>query len=462
MFPIYTSLQTPKREAISQLEQLDKNPPKTKHKLTISLLLPLMIKYNEFELANGLQVIVYEDPTTPIATLNILYKAGAIDENENKTGFAHFFEHFMFEGSKNIKDFDSQMQVAGGDNNAFTTNDFTNYYETLPASNIETAFWLESDRMIELDFNQKSLDTQISVVSEEFKENYINKPYGDMWHLLSDMCYKKHPYRWPTIGYNLEHIANIKMQDTKDFFYKYYRPNNAILTIAGGVKTAEMKRLAEKWFGDIPKGETFERNIPKEPKQTKARRLEVERDVPVDALMIAFHICSRTAAEYYATDIVSDILGTGASSRLYVELVQKQQLFSNISCYVSGYDDEGLIIFDGKMNEGVSLEQGEKGVLDLIENFKKEIVSERELEKVINKTLNYLAFSNVSNVNKSFHLAYFKKLGQLNLVNDEKQKYLDLTTQEIFNVAQDIFVKENSSTLFYKKKENKILVTDEQ
>lgn len=411
-----------------------------------------MIDYNEFELTNGLKVLVHEDRTTPIATFNLLYNVGAKDENENKTGFAHFFEHFMFEGSKNIKNYDTEMQIAGGDNNAFTTNDLTNYYETLPASNIETAFWLESDRMMELDFNQKSLDTQISVVSEEFKENYINKPYGDMWHILSDMCYTKHPYRWPTIGYNLDHIANIKMQDTKDFFYKYYRPNNAILTIAGGVKTSEMERLAKKWFGDIEHGDLIVRNIPKEPKQTAARRKIVEGNVPVDALMIAYHICSRTDEKYYATDLVSDLLGTGSSSRLYNELVQEKNLFSHITCYISGYDEEGLIVFDGKLSKGVSLEEAENGVLECIEKFKSEKISERELEKVVTKTINYLAFSNISNVNKSFHMAYFKTIGELGLINGEIQKYNEVTSQQIYEVANDIFQVKNSNTLYYKAK----------
>ncbi len=411
-----------------------------------------MIEYNEFELANGLKVLVHEDQTTPIATLNLLYKVGSKHENINKTGFAHFFEHFMFEGSENIKDFDTQMQKAGGENNAFTTSDYTNYYETLPASNIETAFWLESDRMLNLDFNQKNLNTQKSVVSEEFNQNYINKPYGDMWHLLLDLCYKVHPYKWPTIGYNLEHIAAIKMQDTKDFFDIYYSPNNAILTVAGGIKTAEIERLSKKWFADIERGKDFEINITKEPKQTKARRKTVERNVPVDALMIAFHICDRDNDEYYATDLVSDLLGSGSSARLYEELVQKQQLFSTLNCFISGSDDNGLIVFDGKLNENVKMEDAEKGILESIKNFKSNLISERELEKVITKTVNYLAFSNISNVNKAYNLAYFKKINQLFLVNEEIQKFKDVSTQDIFNVANKIFDISNSNTLIYKAK----------
>lgn len=411
-----------------------------------------MIKFNEFELANGLKIIVHEDKTSPIATVNLLYNVGSKNENESKTGFAHFFEHFMFEGSKNIKNFDEQVQKAGGDNNAFTTSDFTNYYETLPASNIETAFWVESDRMMELDFNQKNLDTQKSVVSEEFKENFINKPYGDVWHIFLDLCYKKHPYKWPTIGKNLQHIEDINMQDTKDFFYKFYRPNNAILTVAGGVKTSEVERLAKKWFADIEKGDLIINNIPKEAKQLKARRKIVEKNVPVSALYIAFHMCSRKGSDYFATDLISDILGAGASSRLHTELVKEQQLFSSISCYVTGSDEEGLLVISGKVSKDISLEQAEKGVLEILEELKIAKISDRELEKVKTKTIKHLAFSNISNVNKSFSLSYLKMMNQMYLINDEKQKFNDVTAEEIFLIANKILTKENSCTLYYKAK----------
>lgn len=414
-----------------------------------------MIKYEEFELSNGLKVLVHEDKTTPIATLNILYDVGSKDEDKDKTGFAHLFEHFMFEGSANIKAFDEEMQKAGGDNNAFTTNDFTNYYATLPASNIETAFWLESDRMYGLDFNQESLDTQISVVSEEFKETCINKPYGDMWHLISDMAYKKSPYKWPTIGYSLDHIEAITMQDTRDFFYKYYRPNNAVLTIAGGVKTKEMERLAEKWFGDIAPGAALQRNLPTEDQQTATRRKTVTADVPVDIIFIGFHVGSRLSLDYYATDLLSDVLGSGSSSRLYKELVKEKKLFGSISCYLSGSDDEGLILVEAKLNEGISMEAAENGIFSSLNKIQLDKIPEYELEKVKNKTLNYLAFSNISNVNKSFNMAYFKKMGHLYLVNEEQMHFKMVTTKQIQQAAQNYLNIENSSILYYKSKKNK-------
>lgn len=413
-----------------------------------------MIKYDEFELANGLKVLVHEDPTTPIATLNILYDVGSKDEDKNKTGFAHLFEHFMFEGSKNILEFDDEMQKAGGDNNAFTTNDFTNYYATLPASNIETAFWLESDRMLELDFSKESLATQISVVSEEFKETCINKPYGDMWHIINDMAYKTHPYKWPTIGYSLEHIEAITLQETKDFFYKYYRPNNAVLTIAGGVKTEEMKRLAEKWFGDIPAGEKHVRKLPQEEKQTETRRKTIEANVPIDNIFIAFHVGARLCDDYYATDLLSDILGSGTSSRLYKDLVKEHKLCGSINCYLSGTDDAGLLLIEAKLNDDVSMEAAEKAIFESLERIKNDLVPEYELEKVKNKTLNYLAFSNISNVNKAFNLAYYKTIGHLYLMNDEKEFFKAVKATEIQVAAQKYLNIENSSILYYKANKN--------
>lgn len=411
-----------------------------------------MIKFEEFELNNGLKVLVHEDPTTPIATVNMLYNVGSKDENPNKTGFAHLFEHFMFEGSKNIKHFDDEMQKAGGNNNAFTTNDFTNYYETLPASNIETAFWLESDRMLELDFNQKSLDTQISVVSEEFKENYINKPYGDVWHKLLATAYKTHPYRWPTIGYNLEHIAQITMQETKDFFYKYYRPNNAILSVAGGVKTAEVERLAKKWFGNIPQGEKIMRQLPQEPQQTTQRHTEIVADVPVNCIYIAFHVGNRFQPNYFATDLLSDLLGVGKSSRLHLELVKKQKLFSSINTQFADFDDGGLIVIRGKMTENTLFEDAEKAIFDCINELKNNGISKRELSKVINKTASYLSFSNVSHINKSFNLAYFKMVNQLHLVNEEIQHFEAVSSEEVQMVAKKYLKESNSSVLYYKAK----------
>lgn len=409
-----------------------------------------MNDFKEFQLKNGLTVLIDEDANTPLVTVNILYKVGSKNEDESKTGFAHLFEHFMFEGSKNILHFDSELQKAGGDNNAFTSVDLTNYYESLPASNIETAFWLESDRMLELDFNQQSLDTQISVVSEEFKQNYLNKPYGDVWFILMDMCYKVHPYKWPTIGKELSHIEAFTLQETKDFFYKYYRPNNAILSIVGGVKDEEVLPLVEKWFGDIPAGPTIEPLKIKEPQQTAARFYEVERDVPNSVIYKAYHSCNRTHQDYYTTDIISEILGTGDSSRLYQKLVDELDFCTEADCYLSGTDDENLMIIEAKPNEGISLEIVNKAIEDLLEDFIQNPTGDRELQKVINKQVNYLAFTNESHSNKAFNLAYFKSIDKLDLYNNEQSEYLKVTPAQIQKVAADIFKLSNCSTLFYK------------
>lgn len=409
-----------------------------------------MENLKEFQLANGFTVIVDEDSSTPLVTLNLLYKVGSKNEEESKTGFAHLFEHFMFEGSKNIKHFDAELQKAGGSNNAFTTKDFTNYYETLPASNIETAIWLESDRMLDLDFNQKSLDTQISVVCEEFKQNYLNKPYGDVWFLISELCYKKHPYKWPTIGKNLEQIQAITLQDTKDFFYTYYRPNNAILSLVGGVKTAEVLPLIEKWFGNIPTGKQISRKLPTEPKQTEARFIEVERDVPQSVLYKAYHTCSRVHKDYYTADILTDLLGTGESSRLYQKFIDETEMCTEIDCFISGTDEENLIIIEAKPEDHISLEELNIAIEYFLDEFTKEQVSARELEKVVNKTCNYIAFSNETHTNKAFNLAYFKMIDAMHLYNNEQEEYRKINVNDVQCVAQEVFQKQNCNTLFYK------------
>lgn len=403
-----------------------------------------------FTLKNGLSILIDEDKSTPLVTVNILYKVGSKNEDESKTGFAHLFEHFMFEGSKNILHFDSELQKAGGDNNAFTSTDLTNYYESLPATNIETALWLEADRMLELDFNQASLTTQISVVSEEFKQNYLNRPYGDVWHLLMDMCYTVHPYKWPTIGKELAHIEAFTLQETKDFFYKYYRPNNAILSIVGGVKAKEVLPLIEKWFGDIPSGPSIEPLAIKEPKQTAARFLEVERDVPSSVIYKAYHCCNRIHADYYATDIISEILGTGDSSRLTEELVDKLDLCTEIDCYISGTDDENLLIIEAKPSDSISLEQVDAAIQQVLGDFCNQALKDRELEKVLNKAVNYLAFTNENHHNKAFNLAFFKSIDRLDLYNNEQSEYRAVSAEQIMRVSKEILKETNCSTLYYK------------
>lgn len=408
-----------------------------------------MIHFEKFTLANGLRVIVHQDTSTPMAVMNIMYDVGSRDENPEKTGFAHLFEHLMFGGSVNIPNYDEPLQMAGGENNAYTTDDLTNYYIQLPAENLETAFWLESDRMLSLAFNEKSLDVQRKVVVEEFKEHYIAKPYGDVWHKMRDLAYTRHPYRWMTIGKELSHIENAKLEDVKEFFFKYYRPVNAIMVVAGNVTTEKVKALAEKWFGDIPSGEKYKRNVPQEPKQTEERKLEVKAKVPLDALYKTWHIYPRLDRKYYITDLLSDILSGGGSSRLYQSLVKEKQLFSNIECYHFGTADAGLLCIEGKLVKGVKMEDGEKGIEAELDKMKNELVSEAELQKVKNKTESMIAFEDMSVMNRANSLAYYELLGDASWMNFELEKYGSVTTEDVLQESRNIFRKENSNTLYY-------------
>ncbi|MBX2960606.1 MAG: insulinase family protein [Flavobacteriales bacterium] len=411
-----------------------------------------MIKFEKFELKNGLKVIVHQDETTPIVAFNLLYNVGARDEDENKTGFAHLFEHLMFGGSVNIPNFDEPLQFVGGDNNAFTSNDITNYYITVPKNNLETAFWLESDRMLSLAFTEKSLEVQRQVVIEEFKQTCLNQPYGDVWSLLRPMVYKKHPYQWATIGKEIAHIENATMNDVKSFFFKHYLPCNAILSIAGNVTTKEIKALSEKWFGNIPSGEKPLRNLPLEPIQTEERRLRVERDVPANAIFKAFRMCKKTDDEFYATDLLSDILSNGSSARLYQALVKNNPLFSEISAYVMGSFDEGMFIISGNLQENTSFDEAEKAIEKELENIKKTLVAEHELTKVKNKIISSHEFAETSVLNKAMNLAIAELLGDANDVNFENEKYSKVTPEDINKVAKKILVSTNCSTLIYAKK----------
>ena len=321
-----------------------------------------MIHFEKFILPNGLRVLVHEDKSTPMAVVNVLYDVGARDEDPSKTGFAHLFEHLMFGGSKNIPVYDEPLQMAGGENNAYTTNDLTNYYCQLPAENIETAFWLESDRMLSLAFSKKSLEVQRKVVCEEFKKHYINKPYGDVWHKFRELIYTNHPYRWMTIGKELKHVEDATLEDVKGFFFKHYTPSNAILVVAGNIDKDNIKILAEKWFGDIPAGEKYIRKLPAEPKQTAPRKMEVKAPVPLDALFKAWHIYPRTDPRYYTADLITDILSGGGSSRLFQSLVKEKQLFSNIVCYHFGSTDAGIITIEGKLVKGVDMKAADEAV----------------------------------------------------------------------------------------------------
>src|ERR1700761_8060643 len=329
-----------------------------------------MVKFNRFTLDNGLRVIVHEDHTTPMAVLNILYDVGARDENPEQTGFAHLFEHLMFGGSINIPQYDEPLQRVGGENNAFTSNDITNYYITLPAANMETAFWLESDRMLSLAFSEKSLEVQRNVVIEEFKQRYLNQPYGDVWLRLRPLAYKTHPYQWATIGKEIKHIEDARIEDVKAFFKKHYNPQNAIMVVGGDITVEQVKQLSEKWFGPIPAGEKYVRNIPQEPEQHEARRETVTAKVPLNDIYIAFQMPGRLDEGYYEIDLVSDILSRGNSSRLYRTLVKDKQLFSEVHAYNMGSFDKGMFVIEGKPLENVSIETAEAAIWEELEKLK--------------------------------------------------------------------------------------------
>ena len=408
-----------------------------------------MIQYEKFTLDNGLRVLVHQDESTPMAVVNVIYDVGARDESPDKTGFAHLFEHLMFGGSINIPLYDEPLQVAGGENNAFTTNDLTNYYCQLPAENIETAFWLESDRMLNLAFDKKSLEVQRKVVCEEFKEHYINKPYGDVWHKMRELAYSKHPYRWMTIGKELKHVEDATLQDVKDFFHKHYTPINAILVVAGNITTAVIKTLAEKWFGPIPPGTKYQRNIPVEPAQTAPRSVEIKANVPIDALYKSWHICSRLDERYYVTDLITEILSGGGSSRLFQALVKEKQLFSNIECSHSGSTDAGLLTIEGKLVKGVTMKDAEAAIMNEIDTLLQNGITEKELQKVKNKTESMLAFEDMSVMSRATNLAMYELLGDAELINTELSKYQAVTTEELLKESKAIFNDNNCNTLYY-------------
>jgi zinc protease len=413
-----------------------------------------MVKFTRFILENGLRVIVHEDHTTPMAVLNILYDVGARDEDPGQTGFAHLFEHLMFGGSVNIPQYDEPLQRVGGENNAFTSNDVTNYYITLPAANIETAFWLESDRMLSLAFSEKSLEVQRNVVIEEFKQRYLNQPYGDVWLKLRPLVYKKHPYQWATIGKEIKHIEDARIEDVKAFFKKHYNPQNAIMVVGGNVTPGQVKQLAEKWFGPIPAGEKYHRDLPKEPEQLEPRRQSVTAKVPLNDVYIAFHMPGRLDEGYYESDLISDILSRGNSSRLYRTLVKDKQLFSDIHAYNMGSFDRGMFVVEGKPLETVSIEAAEAAIWEELEMLKQQLVPADELTKVKNKTESTMVFSEMALLDKAMNLAMFELLGDAGQLNHETEKYLAVTAENIQKQAQEIFKRENSSTLIYLAEKN--------
>ena len=385
-----------------------------------------------------------------MVALNLLYDVGARDEDPSHTGFAHLFEHLMFGGSLHIPDYDTPVQNAGGENNAWTNNDITNYYITLPHQNVETGFWLESDRMLSLDFSPKSLEVQRQVVIEEFKQRNLNQPYGDASHLLRELAYESHPYRWPTIGKEIAHIAQATLEEVKDFFFRFYAPNNAILAVTGHISFEETIRLAEKWFGPIPARNISPRQLPAEKPQTAIRRKTVERKVPVDAIYMAFHMSNRMHPDYYVYDMITDILSNGRSSRFIQSLVQEQKLFTSIDAYISGSLDEGLLHITGKPVEGVSLEQAEEAIWKELEKMKTVPVSEQELEKVKNRYESEQIFNNINYLNVATNLAFFELTGKAEDINEEVGKYRAVTAEQIQATSARCFVPENCSILYYK------------
>lgn len=413
-----------------------------------------MITFEKFILSNGLTVIVHEDHSSPMAVLNLLYKVGARNESPDKTGFAHLFEHLMFGGSKNVPSFDEPLQHVGGDNNAFTSNDITNYYITVPSVNLETAFWLESDRMLSLSFDPKVLEVQRSVVIEEFKQRYLNQPYGDVWLKLRPMAYQQHPYQWPTIGKEISHIEEATMDDVKGFFKKFYHPGNAVLVLAGDVTVAKAKELAEKWFEPIPAQKMPNQEIAVEPKQEAYRVEETSAPVPLDAFYMSFHMAARADEEYHTHDLLSDVLGRGKSSLLYQKLVEEQKVFNSINAFVNGSIDPGLLNIQGKLNQNFSLDEAEEAIWQLLDEFVATGIADKDLEKVKNKAESSQVFSDMELLNRAMNLAYAEMLGDANLANQEIEKIRKVTVADIEAAAKQLLKRENASVLKYQA-ENK-------
>ncbi|MDO7875199.1 pitrilysin family protein [Hymenobacter sp. ASUV-10] len=408
-----------------------------------------MISFSEFTLANGLRCIVHEDFSTPMAVLNVMYDVGSRDESPDHTGFAHLFEHLMFSGSVNIPSYDEPLQRVGGENNAFTSSDVTNYYLSLPATNIETGFWLESDRMLNLAFSENGLDVQRKVVVEEFKQSYLNQPYGDVWLKMKPLAYQQHPYQWNTIGKEIAHIENAVMDDVRSFFQKHYAPQNAILVVAGAVSTADAQALAEKWFGPIPGGPAYQRQLPQEPAQTAPRQARTSAPVPLSALYKAYHMPARADQRYYAVDVLSDVLGRGKSSRLHQRLVKEQALFNNISASVTGSLDPGLLVISGKLNAGVDLAAADAAVEAVVAELLAADVDAQELEKVKNQAESSLVFGEIDLLNRALNLAYSKLQGDANLVNEEGSRIRAVSVADVRAAAELVLRPENCSTLYY-------------
>lgn len=411
-----------------------------------------MITYKKTILSNGLSVIANRDKTSRMAAVNILYKVGARNENPNRTGLAHLFEHLMFRGTHQIPDFDTPVQMACGENNAFTNNDYTDFYITLPIANIETALWLESDRMTGLNLSNEACKIEKRVVIEEFRQRYLNQTYGDANMLLRALAYKQHPYRWATIGLSPEHIEQASAEEIHNFYRTFYHPSNAILSFSGDMAEEEFFALAEKWFGYIEDHKHDIPSIPMEPMQNEARRQEVERDVPATTITIAFKMGNRLSRDFFLGDITSDILAGGDSARLYEHLIKNKRLFASVNAYITGDVDCGLFVFTGQLLPSTTETEAEEALWAEMDDLHQNNISDYELEKVKNKFEANTLFGELNVMNKAMNLGYYEMIGDLSLINSEVEIYRSLTSGDISDFASRIFRKENSSTLIYRAK----------
>jgi zinc protease len=409
-----------------------------------------MINFKKFTLENGLKVLVHEDYSTPLVAMNLLYDVGSKDEDPGMTGLAHLFEHLMFGGSVNIPEYDKPLQMVGGENNAYTNNDITNYYLTIPSENVETGFWLESDRMLGLDFSEKNLETQKNVVIEEYNQRYLNQPYGDAVLKLRPLAYKVHPYRWPAIGMDINHVAGADLEHVKAFFYSHYAPNNAILTITGNIALDKAVKLSSEWFGPIPQRNIKKRNLPVEPVQNEERSFFIESDVPSDAIYKVWHIGPRKSNDFHTLDLITDLLAGSESGRLNTKLVREKKLFSEINAYITSDIDPGLVILQGKLMKGVDILHAEESVNEVISGLQEITDIEEEMEKVKNKFESSTVFSNTGILNKAVSLANYELLGNPDLINSEVEAYRNVTSDMVADAAERYLCAPNCSTLYYK------------
>ncbi len=408
-----------------------------------------MVTFQEKKLSNGLKVISHYDKTSPLAIVNVLYKVGSRNEHSSQTGIAHLFEHLMFSGSKHVEDFDLPLQEVGGENNAFTNADITNYYDIIPSENIETALWLESDRMKFLDLSDNNVAIQKKVVIEEFNETCLNRPYGDLWHHVSDLCYQKYPYKWPTIGFTPEHVSSISKENALDFYARFYDPSNATISITGNIENDKAFDLVNKWFGDFKSNQTVQPLLGKEPTQTSKRTKTVYGKVPTASIMLAFPMHPRIHPDYYTYDLLSDVLGYGKTSRFYKKYVIEQSIFSSINVYITGTHGPGLFIIEAKPADGISIDQCRDTIWKELSFLKKEGVTTYELQKIKNSLVSHMAFSETSILNKAMSLAYFDSIGNTQLINDQMTAYDGVSTSQMLRISKELFTEEKTNEIIY-------------